>query len=135
MKKLFIFDLDGTLVNSLYDLADSMNEVLRSHGLPTHGTEKYKYFVGNGTLKLVERALPEELRNDERISALHAEFAGVYGKNALNKTRPYDGIPELLERLKAEGRLIAVASNKPHAFSKLITETLFGEGYLDADFG
>lgn len=131
MKKLYIFDLDGTLVDSLEDLADSMNAALEAYGYPVHEVGRYKYFVGNGVLKLVERALPESERNDENIEKLNAEFAKEYAKRALDKTRPYEGIPELLRELKSKGCLLAVASNKPDKFSKLIVEKLFGEDMFD----
>ena len=135
MKKLFVFDLDGTLVNSLYDLGDAMNHVLKSHGMAVHEYEKYKYFVGNGTLKLVERAVSEEFRTPERIEALHKEFADNYRRCALNKTRPYEGITQLLETLKGKGAKLAVASNKPDEFTKLIVNTLFRQGLFDAVSG
>lgn len=131
MKKLYIFDLDGTLVNSLYDLSDAMNTVLKKYGYPVHDAEKYKYFVGNGTLKLVERAVPESERTDERIRSLHSEFSEEYTKRAVEKTRPYDGMVQLLNKLKGNGCLLAVASNKPDKFSKYIVETLFGTEIFD----
>jgi phosphoglycolate phosphatase len=131
MTDLYIFDLDGTLVNSVFDLADSVNKVLDSHGYPTHDTEKYKYFVGNGTVKLIERALPEGERTEENIMSLHSEFSEVYRKNALNKTRPYDGIKELLKELKRKGVRLAVASNKPDEFTKEIVFTLLGKDTFD----
>ncbi len=131
MKKLYIFDLDGTLVNSIFDLADAMNAVLEAHGWAVHEVEEYKYFVGNGTLKLVERAVPPEQRSEESIKKLHEEFAENYAKRATNKTRPYEGIPQLLEVLKSRGCMLAVASNKPDRFSKLIVDTLFGSEMFD----
>ena len=95
MKKLYIFDLDGTLADSLCDLADSVNIVLERRGFPIHDTEKYKYFVGNGAVKLIERALPEDRRTPEVIQAVHAEYSKVYAERMLCKTKPYDGIKEL----------------------------------------
>lgn len=131
MKKLYIFDLDGTLVNSIYDLADAMNSVLGKYGYPVHDTEKYKYFVGDGTLKLVERAIPESERTEEKIAGLHSEFSEEYTKRAVEKTRPYDGIVQLLNKLKESGCLLSVASNKPDKFSRFIVETLFGTEIFD----
>lgn len=131
MKKLYIFDLDGTLVNSIYDLADAMNSVLGKYGYPVHDTEKYKYFVGDGTLKLVERAIPESERTEEKIASLHSEFSEEYTKRAVEKTRPYDGIVQLLNKLKESGCLLSVASNKPDKFSRFIVETLFGTEIFD----
>ena len=131
MKMLYIFDLDGTLVNSVYDLADSMNWVLERHGFPVHDVEKYKYFVGNGTLKLVERAIPESEKNDEKIKLYHAEFSEEYNKRCIDKTRPYVGITEVLRQLKNQGAILAVASNKPDKFAKYIVSSIFEEGTFD----
>ena len=135
MKKLYIFDLDGTLVNSLYDLADSVNIVLERHGYPVRETEEYKYFVGNGAVKLIERALPEDARSEENIRALHAEFSEVYAEHIVCKTREYDGIVELLSELKKRGCMMAVASNKPDIFSKQVAESIFGKSMFDSIHG
>ncbi|ADU21795.1 HAD family hydrolase [Ruminococcus albus] len=135
MKKLYIFDLDGTLADSLCDLADSVNIVLERHGFPTHDTEKYKYFVGNGALKLIERALPEDKRDTDTIKLIHAEYSKVYAERMLCKTKPYDGIREVLEKLKAKGCLLAVASNKPDDCTVYIVETLFGKGMFHTVHG
>lgn len=131
MKKLYIFDLDGTLVNSLTDLADSVNAVLEKHGYAVHETDEYRFFVGNGALKLIERAMPEDKRTKENIELLHGEFSQEYAKRALDNTAPYEGIKELITQLKKRGCLLAVASNKPEVFSKLIVERIFGEGVFD----
>lgn len=131
MKKLYIFDLDGTLVNSIYDLADSMNAVLEHHGFPTHDTEKYKYFVGNGTLKLVERAVPESEKNEIKIKALHAEFSEEYNKRCIDKTKSYDGIENVIIELHKRGCLTAVASNKPDQFVKFIVDSVFENRLFD----
>lgn len=128
MIKTAIFDLDGTLINSLADLADATNAGLARMGLPTHPAEKYRFFVGNGARKLCERVLPEELRTEEKISELQALFSEEYAKNCLNKTRPYEGIKELITDLGKAGVACAVASNKPDAFSKELISELFGEG-------
>lgn len=125
MYKLAVFDLDGTLVDSVYDLADAVNAALAERGYPTHDTDKYYRFVGNGTLKLCERALPEDKRNDAEISSLHTRFAEIYGSICLNKTRPYVGIPELIRGLGEAGLLCAVASNKTDSFSREIVASLF----------
>ena len=134
-KKTYIFDLDGTLVNSLYDLADSMNSVLEESGFPIYDTEKYRYFVGNGTMKLVERTLPERLRTEENIALYHRKFAAEYERRCLNKTRPYDGIIPILEKLKSEGAVLAVASNKPHEFAGYIVKNLFEDNLFDVVMG
>ena len=127
MIKLAIFDLDGTLVNSLYDLADAVNKALSDNGLPAHKYEEYRYFVGNGAKKLIERALPAG-SGQAVCDKVHAEFSANYHANCLAKTKPYDGIVELLGKLRAMGVECAVASNKPDEFSAYIVESIFGKG-------
>ena len=112
MIKLVIFDLDGTLLNTIDDLADSCNHVLAAHGLPTHATEKYNYFVGNGIRKLVERAIPTDFRTPETMEAVYNEFMDYYQQHSADKTAPYEGIIGTLEKLDAMGIKAAVASNK-----------------------
>lgn len=124
MKRICIFDLDGTLVDSLADLADAVNAGLRAMGLPEHPTDAYAAMVGNGTKKLCERALPVDCT--ERIDELHTLFSVEYALHSLDKTRPYDGIPALLQALRAQGCLLAVASNKPQAFAETIVRECFG---------
>ena len=135
MFKLVIFDLDGTLVNSIFDLGDSVNYVLEEEGLPCFDYETYKHFVGNGTAKLIERALPEGMRTKENIESFHKRFAEQYQKRCLDKTKPYEGIPKVLESLKEKGIKIAVASNKPDQFAGFIVRSIFGEGYFDMVLG
>ncbi len=135
MFKLVIFDLDGTLVNSIFDLGDSVNTVLKAQGLRTYGYEDFKHFVGNGTRKLIERALPEDMRTDENIDRFHAQFSLEYRKHCLDKTRPYDGITELVEKLRQAGIRTAVASNKPDEFSRYIVEKTFGRESFDIVMG
>lgn len=112
MIKLIIFDLDGTLLNTIDDLADSCNHVLAAHGLPTHETAEYNYFVGNGIRKLVERAIPAEHRTPENIQAIYDDFMDYYQQHSADKTAPYEGITETLEKLDTMGIKVAVASNK-----------------------
>jgi len=112
--KLVVFDLDGTLINSLEDLADSANHVLLQHGFPTHPVDSYRYFVGDGVRKLIERILPEEERTDAQIEQCKAEFVDYYKIHMEDKTSVYEGIIELLKALKARGLKIAVATNKVH---------------------
>ncbi len=135
MVKYIIFDLDGTLVNSIYDLADSVNSVLLQNGYKTHPLESFYYFVGNGTLKLVERALPEDKRTDEEIERVHEQFAEHYSKNYLNKTVPYEGVRNLLDELNNLGVEYAVASNKTDIFTREIIEKLFPENKFDKIMG
>jgi phosphoglycolate phosphatase len=118
-----IFDLDGTLVNSLEDIADSMNKVLERLGYPQHNLQSYKYFVGNGLRNLVRRALPEG--SDEGfISSCFDLMMEEYRKNCINKTRPYAGIVELLDELSFRQIKLAIFSNKVHELTQIVVETL-----------
>lgn len=135
MNRLVIFDLDGTLVNSIYDLADSVNSSLTELGYPEHDVEDFYQFVGDGTLKLAERSLPENARNKEEITRLHKLFSERYQKNCLNKTSPYDGMINTLILLKQAGIKCAVATNKPDKFAKQIINELFGECTFDLVIG
>ena len=127
MYKLVIFDLDGTLVNSLEDLGNACNDALQKFGYPVHPMESFRYFVGDGVPMLIHRALPESERTEENVSRVKAVFDEIYGKNYNVCTRPYEGIPELLVKLKEKGILIAVASNKPDNFTQTIVSGMFGE--------
>lgn len=120
-----VFDLDGTLVNTLEDLARSCNEALAGLGFPTHPQESYRRFVGNGLYKLVERALPPERRDAASCEALRAAFDRRYAENYLSASRPYPGIVELLEMLAGAGMQLCVVSNKPHPFTVRMVEKLF----------
>lgn len=127
MIKLVVFDLDGTLVDSVYDLADSVNFILSKNGYPINDTDKYYKFVGDGTLKLVERALNGKSSDECEISRLHNEFLEYYSKHCLDKTRAYDGVYELLKNLNKMNVMISVASNKTDVFTKEIVSKLFEE--------
>lgn len=129
MYKLVIFDLDGTLVNSLEDLGNACNSALEKFGYPTHPMDSFRYFVGDGVPMLIRRALPESERSEENIAMVKAVFDEIYGRNYNVCTRPYDGITELLDKLKAEGILIAVASNKPDNFTQTIVTSMFGDTF------
>ena len=124
MIKLAVFDLDGTLVDSLGDLAAASNKALEQNGLPVHPTESYRYLVGNGVRKLIERAVPEGTP-PEKVQKVFEDFSANYEKGCLDRTRPYDGIKELLSDLCKMGIRCAVASNKPDEFSHRITDALF----------
>lgn len=123
--KAIIFDLDGTLVNSIYDIADSMNTVLKSYNYPTHDYEAYKIFVGSGIKSLVVKALPETHNNEEQVKRCFDEMMVIYKDNCTNKTKAYDGIIELLDQLKAKDIKLAVLSNKADAYTKIVVSTLF----------
>ena len=123
MKKLVIFDLDGTLLNTIADLAEATNHALRICGYPTHPTDAYRFFVGNGINKLFERALPDRERSQENILRIRSLFIPYYNEHNADYSRPYPGIPQLLKRIQEKGMLIAVASNKyQEATHKLITQ-------------
>lgn len=119
-----IFDLDGTLVNSLEDIADSMNIILNKHGFPTHNLEAYKHFIGNGLRNLVREALPEGSKSEALINRCFASMMEEYSNNCLNKTRPYDGIVELLDELTACEMKLSVFSNKVDELTKKVVMTL-----------
>ena len=121
-----IFDLDGTLVNSLDDLADSANAVLRRHGFPVHDVEKYRYFVGNGSRRLIERILPEDRASDPAFMRdFMAEYKECYAAHLLDRTEPYEGIMEMLAELRRRSIPMAVCTNKHQSAAEAIMETLF----------
>ncbi len=123
--KAVIFDLDGTLLDTLTDLANSMNQVLEEASLPIHPVDAYRFFVGDGAATLITRAIPEDLRTPENIQAYLASFLEVYKRSWDKTTRPYDGILEMLAALAGKGIKIAVLSNKPDEFTKLCVARYF----------
>ena len=141
---IIIFDLDGTLINTIADLGQACNYALSACGFPTHKIEDYPRLVGNGVNKLIERALPEEHRNEETVLRLREYFVPYYDEHNCDFTRPYDGIPELLEALKQKGDeamrrkgeqwFLAVASNKYQAATEKIVAQLF-PGVFDLVLG
>ena len=133
--KAIIFDLDGTLLDTLEDLANSTNHVLQSEGLPIHDMEKYKYFVGNGMYNLVLRTLPLDKREESYVRHCHALVKEEYGKRWADTTKPYKGIPDLLDKLTALRCKLAVLSNKPHEFTLLTVKRLLERWRFDAVLG
>ena len=123
--QLIIFDLDGTLLNTIGDLAVGCDHMLSLRGLPTHSYEEYCTFVGNGIMRLVERALPEELRTEEYVKAARRDFVEFYIDNIDNHTVPYEGMVELVEQLQTKGAKLAVASNKFQAGTEKLIRKFF----------
>lgn len=124
-----IFDLDGTLLDTLRDLSDSGNAVLAARGFPTHSIDDYRTFIGTGMENLVRAIFPEAAKpeTDEEIAEALAEYRGFYAENWKNTTKPYPGIPELLDTLSSRGIPIGVLSNKAHDFTvKCVDEFLAG---------
>jgi len=122
-----IFDLDGTLLNTLDDLADSTNRVLSQHGHPTHPTEAYKYFVGDGIDKLAFRVLPPEKRDEKNISIFVQALRDHYGRHWKDQTRLYDGIEDMLSELSRLGIKLAILSNKPHHLTEITVSHYFAD--------
>ena len=117
-----IFDLDGTLLNTLEDLADAGNWVCTQKGWPTHELEEFKYFVGNGLTKMIQRLSPEGFKAPEQVAATLAEFTPYYDAHKADKTAPYAGLPEALEELKGAGVQMAVLTNKANELAGPVME-------------
>ena len=124
MFKVFIFDLDGTLLDTLVDLAASTNYALRTHGMPEHSVDDVRRFVGNGVRKLMERAIPDGAANPD-FEATFATFREHYMQHSLDTTRPYDGVPETLAELNRRGCRLAVVSNKMMAATRELCRYFF----------
>lgn len=133
--KAFIFDLDGTLIDSLADIAESINRMLDGRGYPRCEANDFKQMVGDGMEKLVERALPEAVRSEELIRVCVEEYRAHYDTLWDSKTRPYAGIVEMLAELKGRGVRLGVISNKAHRFTVPMTEHFFGTTVFDHILG
>ena len=132
--KAVLFDLDGTLMNTLDDLADAVNFALDFFGFETHSIDKYRYFVGNGIPNLIMRATPENHRDATTLAAVKKKFYEYYNLHSMEKTRPYSGIPETLAALKKAGIKTAVVTNKDDAAAKIIINGFFPNSF-DFVFG
>ena len=135
MKKLIIFDLDGTLLNTIADLAHSTNYALHQLGFPTHEVEKYHFMVGNGINKLFERALPEGAKTEENVLRVRKAFVPYYDQHNADASSPYPGIPELLSYLQSKGIQLAVASNKYQSATQKLIAHYFPEIHFIAVIG
>ena len=130
-----IFDLDGTLVDTLEDLADAMNRVLSAEQAPIHSYATYKRLIGKGIRNLVGQALPLDRRTEEMNARCYERMIADYGEHCLVKTRRYDGVAELVSGLRAAGAKLAVLSNKSDELTRRIVASLFGAGDFDAVMG
>ena len=130
-----LFDLDGTLLDTLEDIVNAVNRVLAGKGFPTHELDVYRYFVGDGSAMLINRALPEEKRTDDVIRGCLKQFLEDYGRNLNIKTKPFEGIPEMLDALKDRGLKMAILSNKPHELTKQCATKLLSNWNFDVVIG
>ena len=124
--KTYIFDLDGTLLDTLQDLAAATNYALRQNGMPEHSLDDIRRFVGNGVRKLIERAVPGGT-DASRLNSVFSDFRNYYMKHSLDSTRPYDGIKEMLQELSRKGCKMAVVSNKMMAATQELVAHFFPE--------
>lgn len=140
MYKGVIFDLDGTLINTIEDIIDSCNTVMEYFGFVTYSYEEGKYLVGRGIYTLMERALPQDKINEEFLEECVMMMKEEYAKRYTNKTRPYNGIVELLDTLKEKNIPFAIHTNKPHKAANEIVKNIFNDydfvkvfGYIDEE--
>ena len=134
MIKAVLFDLDGTLADSLTDLADGVNRAIALKGFPTHEVEAFKYFVGDGIPKMIERALPEDNRDAATINEIKDIFLPYYAIHYADNTYAYEGMPELVNTLKSQGFIVAVVTNKEQHMANEVVKSLYGDVF-DLIFG
>jgi len=125
MKKIIIFDLDGTLLNTIDDLKNAVNHVLFLHNWPERSTEQIRQAIGNGVAKLVERSLPQEATKSDYLLALR-EFRAYYGEHYDEQTHPYKNVVSLIKKLKSDGFLLAVCTNKTQLVAERLIHHFFG---------
>ncbi len=129
-----IFDLDGTLVHTIEDIAGAANMMFARHGLPEHGLDYYLKWIGNGAVKFIERAHGEPVTRAQLLAYVN-EFKEVYAENLHNKSRIYDGVPEVLNELVRKGVKIAILSNKPHLLTKKVCDFYLSQWPLNPVLG
>lgn len=134
-RKAVLFDLDGTLLDTLADIADAVNAALASLGFPQHPLSAYRYFVGEGIDVLAHRVLPENHQSEADAAACLAAINREYGAGFLVKTRPYDGVPEMLSQCARTNLKLAVVSNKPHDLALRSVAAYFASGLFSAVLG
>jgi phosphoglycolate phosphatase len=127
MTKLVIFDLDGTLLDTMEDIAGACNQSLEACGCPPRRLEEYNMLVGRGIFNLFRGALPEDMRTDMMVEKMYSHFVPYYNEHICDKTKPYPGIYDMLDRLAAEGIAFAVASNKYQEGTEILIDRLFGK--------
>ncbi|MCD4829752.1 MAG: HAD family hydrolase [Candidatus Cloacimonetes bacterium] len=130
-----IFDLDGTLLDTLSDIAACMNRVLQANGLPTYSLDEYRYLVGSGLREMIAGAVPENRRDPSLVQALVDGFGHEYNAHWADTSRPYEGIVKLLAELHEAGMLLAVLSNKPDAFTQAMVKQLLPAQLFDLTLG
>ncbi len=130
-----VFDLDGTLLNTLDDLADAMNYVLQRNRIPVHPVDAYRFFVGDGVEMLVRRVLPESKQDDKTVKRISDVFMKRYQENWNVKTKPYDGIEAMFDALQGKNLFLAVLSNKPHMVTGETVRHFFGTRHFTACIG
>jgi phosphoglycolate phosphatase len=133
--KAVVFDLDGTLLDTLEDLAVSLNSVLEKHGYPTHTLDQCRLLVGFGMKALVQKSLPEEYRDDAVVEPLMKEMQAAYSIHWKDYSRPYDGIGRLLDSIDRMGLKKAILSNKPDRFTRLCADELLSSWKFDVVMG